>query len=176
MRRAVIGLGSNLGDRAATIAEAIERLRADAGVRVLARSSTYESPPAGGPPQGDYLNAAVLIETSLPGREILERALAIERSLGRVRPDPVAWGPRTIDLDLLWIEGEVIDESEEVFPESEPIDEPTDGTIEEPADGETAVPPAAGEDVAEAEPIDYQLTRALDLLRGLALLSAQAAE
>jgi 2-amino-4-hydroxy-6-hydroxymethyldihydropteridine diphosphokinase len=110
MRRAVIGLGSNLGDRAATIAEAIERLRADADVRVLARSSTYESPPAGGPPQGDYLNAAVLIETSLPGRAILERALAIERSLGRVRPDPVVWGPRTIDLDLLWIEGEVIDE------------------------------------------------------------------
>jgi 2-amino-4-hydroxy-6-hydroxymethyldihydropteridine diphosphokinase len=110
MRRAVIGLGSNLGDRAATIAAAIEALRADADVRVIARSHTYASPPAGGPPQGDYLNAAVLIETSLPGREILERTLAIERSLGRVRPDPVRWGPRTIDLDLLWIEGEVIDE------------------------------------------------------------------
>ena len=51
-----------------------------------------------------------ILETELGGREILERALSIERSLGRVRPAPVAWGPRTLDLDLLWIEGEVIAE------------------------------------------------------------------
>lgn len=108
MRRVVIGLGSNLGDRAGTIAAAIERLAESPGVRVVAASPLYESEPAGGPPQGDYLNAAVLLETALSGREILERALTIERSLGRVRPAPVAWGPRTIDLDLLWIEGEVI--------------------------------------------------------------------
>ncbi|HLM75178.1 MAG TPA: 2-amino-4-hydroxy-6-hydroxymethyldihydropteridine diphosphokinase [Polyangiaceae bacterium] len=110
MRRVVIGLGSNLGNREGTIAAAIERLGADPGVRVVAISPVYESEPAGGPPQGDYLNAAVLIETDLPGREILDRALAVERSLGRVRPAPVAWGPRTIDLDVLWIEGEVIAE------------------------------------------------------------------
>jgi len=110
MRRVVIGLGSNLGNRAGTIASAIERLGADPAVRVVATSPLYESEPAGGPPQGDYLNAAVLIETDLSGREILDRALAVERSLGRVRPAPVAWGPRTIDLDVLWIEGEVIAE------------------------------------------------------------------
>ncbi|NUQ78785.1 MAG: 2-amino-4-hydroxy-6-hydroxymethyldihydropteridine diphosphokinase [Polyangiaceae bacterium] len=110
MRRVVIGLGSNLGDREGTIASAIERLGADPAVRVVATSPLYESEPAGGPPQGDYLNAAVLIETDLPGREILERALAVERTLGRVRPASIAWGPRTIDLDLLWIEGEVIAE------------------------------------------------------------------
>jgi 2-amino-4-hydroxy-6-hydroxymethyldihydropteridine diphosphokinase len=111
MRRAVLGLGSNLGDRAATIASAIEELRADPDLNVIAQSSTYESPPAGGPPQGDYLNAAVLIETSLPPRAILDRALAIERALGRMRPDTVVWGPRTIDVDLLWIDGEVVAEA-----------------------------------------------------------------
>lgn len=105
-RRAVLGLGSNLGDRAATIALAVDALAAQPEIRVLARSFMYETPPAGGPPQGDYLNGAVLIETALPARELLDRALAIERSLGRVRPEPVAWGPRTIDIDLLWIEGE----------------------------------------------------------------------
>lgn len=110
MRRVVIGLGSNLGDREGAIASAIERLGADPAMRVVAVSPLYESEPAGGPPQGDYLNAAVLVETDLAGREILERALAIERSLGRVRPSPVAWGPRTMDLDVLWIEGEVITE------------------------------------------------------------------
>lgn len=109
-RRVVIGLGSNLGDREATIARAIEALGADPDMRVLGRSFTYESPPAGGPAQGDYLNAAALVETALSGREILDRALAIERSLGRVRLKNVAWGPRTIDLDLLWIEGETIAE------------------------------------------------------------------
>ena len=56
------------------------------------------------------MNAALLLETSLPGREILRRALAIERSLGRVRAPGVRWGPRTIDLDVLWIEGEVLAE------------------------------------------------------------------
>jgi 2-amino-4-hydroxy-6-hydroxymethyldihydropteridine diphosphokinase len=110
LRRVVLGLGANLGDRAATIRAAIAALRADADLQVLAESSRYETPPAGGPPQPDYLNAAVLLETALPARHILDRALAVERALGRVRPDPVRWGPRTLDIDLLWVEGEVLDE------------------------------------------------------------------
>ncbi|WP_437875821.1 2-amino-4-hydroxy-6-hydroxymethyldihydropteridine diphosphokinase [Sorangium sp. So ce513] len=109
-RRVVIGLGSSMGDRLATIRAAIAALDADPDLEVVRESSRYESPPAGGPPQGDYVNAAVLIATSLPAREILERTLAVERSLGRIRPDPVRWGPRTIDLDLLWIEGEAVAE------------------------------------------------------------------
>ncbi len=109
-RRVVIGLGSNLGDRAGNLALAVTRLGAEPGVTVLARSPIYVTPPAGGPPQGDYLNGAVLVSTALPGRELLGRTLAIEHGLGRVRPDPVRWGPRTIDLDILWIEGEVLDE------------------------------------------------------------------
>jgi 2-amino-4-hydroxy-6-hydroxymethyldihydropteridine diphosphokinase len=110
LRRVVLGLGSNLGDRAATLDAAIAALRADRALFVRGRSPLYETPPAGGPPQGDYLNAALVVVTALAPREILERTLAVERALGRVRPDPVRWGPRTIDIDLLWIEGEAVDE------------------------------------------------------------------
>ena len=110
IRRIVIGLGSNLGDRAANIVAAVDQLRADRDLHVLRRSALYESPPAGGPPQGDYLNGAVLIVSALDARELLERLLRIERGLGRTRLDEVSWGPRTIDLDLLWIEGESIHE------------------------------------------------------------------
>jgi 2-amino-4-hydroxy-6-hydroxymethyldihydropteridine diphosphokinase len=109
-RRVVIGLGSNLGDRLENLAAAVGALRADRDLRVIDRSPLYESPPAGGPPQGDYVNAALLVSTSLDAREILRRLMAVERALGRVRPDPVRWGPRTIDLDILWIEGESIAE------------------------------------------------------------------
>jgi 2-amino-4-hydroxy-6-hydroxymethyldihydropteridine diphosphokinase len=116
VRRVVIGLGSNLGDRRASLDAAVARLREDRSWHVLRRSPTYESPPMGGPPQGDYLNAAVLLVTSLDARAILDRALAIERGLGRVRSDDTRWGPRTIDLDLLWIEGEAVDEEDLVVP------------------------------------------------------------
>ena len=110
VRRIVIGLGSNLGDRLGTITTAVDQLRALRGVHVLRRSPLYESPAVGGPPQGDYLNGAVLIVTAEPARGILDWLLAIERSLGRVRPDAERWGPRTIDLDILWIEGEGVAE------------------------------------------------------------------
>jgi len=110
VRRVVIGLGSNLGDRQANLDAAIARFRSDRAFHVLRRSPVYETAPAGGPPQGDYLNAALLVVTALHGRAILDRALAIERDLGRERSAETRWGPRTIDLDLLWIEGESIEE------------------------------------------------------------------
>ncbi len=110
--RMVLGLGSNLGDRAGNISQAIQALAARSELGVRAASSLYETPPAGGPPQGDYLNGAVLLEAACSAREVLERCLAVERSLGRTRPDPVRWGPRTIDVDLLWIEGQIVDEED----------------------------------------------------------------
>ena len=116
VRRVVIGLGSNVGDRRANLDLAIARIREDRTWHVLRRSPVYESPPAGGPPQGDYLNAAVLVVTSLDARGILDRTLSIERDLGRTRSEETRWGPRTIDLDLLWIEGEAIDEEGLVVP------------------------------------------------------------
>lgn len=73
---------------------------------VLARSRVYETDPVGGPPQPNYLNAAVLVRSELEAAQLMERLLAIETSMGRVRKEPN--GPRTIDLDLLWIEGVTI--------------------------------------------------------------------
>jgi len=116
VRRVVIGLGSNMGDRRAHIDAAVTQLRKDRDWHILRRSPVYESAPAGGPPQGDYLNAAVLLVTSLEAREILHRVLAVEKALGRVRSPGVRLGPRTIDLDILWIEGEAIEEDALVVP------------------------------------------------------------
>jgi 2-amino-4-hydroxy-6-hydroxymethyldihydropteridine diphosphokinase len=112
----VLGLGSNLGDRAASIGRAVSALAAAEGVRLLATAPLYETPPCGGPPQGDYLNGAVLLEASLSPRAVLALALEVERRLGRIRPDPVRWGPRTIDIDVLWIEGTTVDEPGLVVP------------------------------------------------------------
>ena len=105
----VVGLGSNLGDRLDHLRRAAEALGALPSVRPVGRSKVIETPPAGGPPQPDYLNAAVAIRTALAPRDLLDHALAIERRLGRTRPDPVRWGPRTVDIDLLWAEGEPVD-------------------------------------------------------------------
>lgn len=105
-RRVVFGLGSNVGDRGAHLAAASAALAATPGLALVARSRVFETPPAGGPPQGDYLNAAVLVESALSPAALLSRALAVELELGRARVPGERNGPRTIDVDLLWIEGE----------------------------------------------------------------------
>lgn len=108
MATAFLALGSNLGDRRATLTAAVQRLRREPGVRVRAVSGYYETEPVGGPAgQGRYLNAAVAVETDRSPRELLDFLLAIERSLGRVRS--VKDAPRTIDLDLLLYEGVVLE-------------------------------------------------------------------
>lgn len=113
--QAFIGLGSNLGDRAAAIRGAIDELNAAGGVAVRRASSLYETPPVGGPTgQGPFLNAAAAIETTLPPRELLGVLQGIERDLGRVRHE--RWGQRTIDLDLLLYGDGVIDEPGLVVP------------------------------------------------------------
>ncbi len=100
MATALLGLGSNLGDRAAALDRAVELLRAQPLVSLSAVSSYRISKPAGGPAgQDEFLNAAALLETSLSPEELLARLLAIEDEIGRIRTD--RWGPRVIDLDLL---------------------------------------------------------------------------
>ena len=108
--RAYVGLGSNLGEREATLWKALEGLGATEGIEVVAVSSFRETDPVGVVDQPRFVNAAAALETSLSPRELLERLLDVERSLGRDRAVEERWGPRTLDLDLLLYGGESIDE------------------------------------------------------------------
>ena len=110
MTRSFVGLGSNLGDPRAQIQEALEVLAAEEGVEVIAVSSLRETDPVGYEDQPRFLNGAAELETALSARELLERLLAIERRLGRVRGAGPRFGPRTIDLDLLLHGREVVAE------------------------------------------------------------------
>ena len=110
--RAVVGIGTNLGDRRATMRAALGGLATFA--RVEATSHLYESAPVGGPEQPAFLNAAALVRFDGPALDLLDRLLALELALGRVRVE--RWGPRVIDLDLLWIDGVAIDEPRLVVP------------------------------------------------------------
>ena len=94
-----LGLGSNMGDRTAFIGYAIEGLALHPAIEIADISAIYETPPWGRTDQPAFLNAAVLVETGLAPRALLEVILGIERSLGRVRGQ--LWGPRTIDIDIL---------------------------------------------------------------------------
>jgi len=109
-RRVLLALGSNLGDRVAQLRTAV------AGMRdVAATSSVWETAPIGGPEgQGPYLNMVVLLRTSEPAREMLELVRRLERDAGRKRE--VHWGPRTLDVDVLWIDGETSDDPELLLP------------------------------------------------------------
>lgn len=108
----VIGLGSNLGDREATLERAVAAIGALPGVTTVARSRWRETEPVGGPPdQGPFLNGAVLVDSALDSEVLLARLLDIERTLGRVREGVARFGPRAIDLDLLFA-GDLVVRSE----------------------------------------------------------------
>lgn len=108
---AYVALGANLGDRAGTIAAAIEQLRTTPGIEVRKVSSLLENPAVGGPPGSPpFLNGAAEVSTTLSPRELLRTLLDIEHRLGRKRHRK--WDPRTIDLDLLVYGDRVIDEPE----------------------------------------------------------------
>jgi len=93
-----IGLGSNLGNRLEHLRHAVTLLDATEGVEVVVESSVYETDPVG-PPQPEFLNAVVQVETTLSARDLLRRLKEIEREIGRTESE--RWGPREIDLDLL---------------------------------------------------------------------------
>jgi len=100
----VLGLGSNLGNRLEFFRLAVRHLRRH--TQITAFSALYESA-ALGPAQPDYLNAALRVQTTLPPAGLLSVQLEIERLAGRVRVE--RWGPRTLDLDLLFIAGQTVD-------------------------------------------------------------------
>jgi 2-amino-4-hydroxy-6-hydroxymethyldihydropteridine diphosphokinase len=105
-----IGLGSNLGDREATIRRALELLAADGAIEVEAVSSLRETDPVGYVDQPRFLNGAAALRTELAPRAFLERLQRVERALGRDRTGP-RFGPRTIDLDLLLYDNQQIKEA-----------------------------------------------------------------
>jgi 2-amino-4-hydroxy-6-hydroxymethyldihydropteridine diphosphokinase len=116
MTRSFVGLGSNLGDPEEQIRRALELLAAERGVEVVAVSALRETDPVDYEDQPRFLNGAAELRTSLSAPELLERLLAIERRLGRVRGEGPRFGPRTIDLDLLLHGDEVVAEPGLVVP------------------------------------------------------------
>lgn len=110
--KAVIALGSNLGDRELNIDSAVAEIAKI--IEVTHLSTNHETDPVGGPDQPKYLNAVLIAESLLTPEELLKALLAIESRLGRVRE--IHWGPRTIDLDLIIVDDEKIDSPDLVLP------------------------------------------------------------
>ena len=135
-RRTVLALGSNLGDRLATLQGGVDALLgppgrgssargssglgsaglgsaglSSAGLALVALSPVYETVPVGGPPQPEYLNAVLIAETTLPASALLRRGQAVEAAFGRVREE--VWGPRTLDVDVI-VYGDVVSDDPEL--------------------------------------------------------------
>ena len=108
---ASIALGSNQGDRRAHIGSALRAVGALPGTSLIAASNLYETAPIGMPAgEPSFLNAAAVIRTDLPPRDLLKHLLRIEREHGRTRTPGERWGSRTLDLDLLTYADRVISE------------------------------------------------------------------
>jgi 2-amino-4-hydroxy-6-hydroxymethyldihydropteridine diphosphokinase len=112
--RAFIALGSNLGDPRQQVLDAMEALQALPDSHVLQRSKLYRTPPWGVLDQPDFVNAVVVIDTGLAPHALLDALHAIEQQAGRVRVQRN--GPRTLDLDLLYMDGVQIDDTRLTVP------------------------------------------------------------
>jgi 2-amino-4-hydroxy-6-hydroxymethyldihydropteridine diphosphokinase len=111
MTRAVLSIGSNLGDRAAHLQSVVDGL----GAAVAAVSPVYETAPWGPVPQDDYLNAVLVVTApGRSGRDWLDRAHALEAAAGRIRD--VRWGPRSLDVDVVTVDGESGNDPELTLP------------------------------------------------------------
>lgn len=104
---ALIGIGSNVGDKAENIARAVSLLTADGAVRLIRVSGLYRSPPWGILDQDWFVNAAAAVATDVAAHELLRRCLAVEDEMGRVRRQK--WGPRLVDVDVLTYRAQTID-------------------------------------------------------------------
>jgi 2-amino-4-hydroxy-6-hydroxymethyldihydropteridine diphosphokinase len=101
MAEALLGLGGNLGDVRATLDHAVRVLCDGREVQLVARSSDYRTPPWGVTDQPPFVNLAIVVETTLTPRALLESALRIEAMFGRDRTREQRWGPRSLDIDII---------------------------------------------------------------------------
>jgi len=116
-RRAFLSLGSNLGDRATHLRRAVDQLRAGSTPTVTTVSQVYETEPLGGPEdQGAFLNLVVelAVPMDIDPYRILEQCHRLEAAAGRVRT--VSWGPRTLDADVIWVDGITLDDPDLTLP------------------------------------------------------------
>lgn len=114
LSEAYIALGANLGDRELALMEALQLLDRHPAIQISSASSIYETEPVGYTDQPNFLNMAARLLTSLEPAELLAVMLETEAVLGRERI--IRWGPRTVDLDLLWMEGQVSETPELTLP------------------------------------------------------------
>jgi len=103
MPRAYLSLGSNLGDRAANLRQAVRLLSGHPDITPAAVSPLYETEPVGVKEQPQFLNMVLAIDTSLSPRQLLAYCQSVEQAMGRVRSE--RWGPRVIDIDILLMNG-----------------------------------------------------------------------
>jgi len=108
--RVLLGLGSNMGDRRGRLRDAVASL----GRAVITVSDVYETEPVGGPDQEPFLNVVVRLDTDLEPTGLLDLCHQLEDAAGRTRD--VRWGPRTLDVDILWIDGVGVDQPDLVVP------------------------------------------------------------
>jgi 2-amino-4-hydroxy-6-hydroxymethyldihydropteridine diphosphokinase len=111
MAEALLGLGGNLGDVRTTLERAVAALCDGRDVRLVARSSDYRTPPWGVTDQPSFINLAIVVETALAPRALLDRALRVEAMFGRDRTKELRWGPRILDIDIVAFDALEIEES-----------------------------------------------------------------
>ena len=112
-KRIYLSLGSNLHDRERNLLLAIKRINERCGT-VIALSSLYQTGPWGMPDQPEFLNQVIEIESDYSPHEVLQKVLGIEKEMGR-KPAP-RWGPRVIDIDILFFDQEILSENDLVIP------------------------------------------------------------
>jgi 2-amino-4-hydroxy-6-hydroxymethyldihydropteridine diphosphokinase len=110
MAEALLALGGNVGDARTTLDRAVKLLCDGVSVRLIARSSDYRTPPWGVTDQAPFINLCLAVSTVLSPRAVLDRALRVERVLGRDRQGERRWGPRPIDIDILSYDDITLDE------------------------------------------------------------------
>jgi 2-amino-4-hydroxy-6-hydroxymethyldihydropteridine diphosphokinase len=116
LTEALIALGGNVGDARATLDRAIAAFCDGDEVRLLARSSDYRTPPWGVTDQPPFINLCIAVATSLAPRDLLARALHVERAFGRDRAKEQRWGPRPLDIDLITYDDMRLDDPDLTLP------------------------------------------------------------